>query len=192
MKPTILIDNGHGLETPGKRSPDGKIIEAQYARKLAAFLQKKLQERGLNAILLVPETTDIPLRERVARANRFGRNALLISLHLNAAGMGDRWNAAKGWSVHVAPNASPRSLELARDLTDAAAAAGLHVRKPAPNVPHWVQNLAICRDTIMPAVLTENGFMDNREDAADLLTQKRLEQLAAVHVAAVEKFITHE
>lgn len=191
MKPTILIDNGHGLETPGKRSPNGQIVEAKYVRKLAKFLQQKLQEKGYSAILLVPEDRDVPLRERVTRANSFGRNALLISLHLNAAGMGDRWNAAKGWSVHVAPNASERSLALASDLTAAAEAAGLHVRKPAPNVPHWVQNLAICRDSIMPAVLTENGFMDNKEEVAELLTQKRFEQLAELHVSAIEKFTNY-
>ena len=31
----ILIDNGHGHNTPGKRSPDGKFLEATYTREIA-------------------------------------------------------------------------------------------------------------------------------------------------------------
>ena len=31
----ILIDNGHGENTPGKRSPDGKFREYLYVREIA-------------------------------------------------------------------------------------------------------------------------------------------------------------
>lgn len=31
----ILIDNGHGVETPGKRSPDGRLKEYAYTREIA-------------------------------------------------------------------------------------------------------------------------------------------------------------
>ena len=31
----ILIDNGHGENTPGKRSPDGKLREWEYTRRIA-------------------------------------------------------------------------------------------------------------------------------------------------------------
>ena len=31
----IVIDNGHGHNTPGKRSPDGKFLEYAYNREIA-------------------------------------------------------------------------------------------------------------------------------------------------------------
>jgi N-acetylmuramoyl-L-alanine amidase len=42
----ILIDNGHGNNTPGKRSPDGKFLEAIYTREIAKKLQADLKDRG--------------------------------------------------------------------------------------------------------------------------------------------------
>ena len=51
----ILIDNGHGVETPGKRSPDGRLREYAYTREIAARVVTSLQTAGLYASLLVPE-----------------------------------------------------------------------------------------------------------------------------------------
>ena len=65
----ILLDNGHGLDTPGKRSPDGKFLEATYTREIAKRVVADLKDRGYNAQLLVPEPEDIPLSERVRRVN---------------------------------------------------------------------------------------------------------------------------
>ena len=65
----ILIDNGHGHNTPGKRSPDGKFLEATYTREIARRVVADLIDRGYNAQLLVPEPEDIPLSERVCRIN---------------------------------------------------------------------------------------------------------------------------
>ena len=48
----ILIDNGHGIETPGKRSPDGRLREYRYTREIAAAVVSGLQQRGLEAIRL--------------------------------------------------------------------------------------------------------------------------------------------
>lgn len=66
----ILIDNGHGVETPGKRSPDGRFREYKYNREIARAVVEHLQLRGYDAELLVPEENDISLEERVRRANR--------------------------------------------------------------------------------------------------------------------------
>ncbi len=63
----ILIDNGHGIDTKGKRSPDGRLLEYAQNRLLAARIVSALQARGLDASLLVPEETDIPLPEHTAR-----------------------------------------------------------------------------------------------------------------------------
>ena len=36
----ILIDNGHGVNTPGKCSPDGVFREYKYTREIAAAVVK--------------------------------------------------------------------------------------------------------------------------------------------------------
>lgn len=66
----VLIDNGHGAETPGKRSPDGRLREYAYTREIAIRVASRLQQTGIDAVRIVPEETDVPLAERVARANR--------------------------------------------------------------------------------------------------------------------------
>ena len=89
----ILIDNGHGIQTKGKRSPDGTRLEYAYTREIARQVVTELKNKGYDAELLVPEEDDIPLSERVRRTNAhcqaFGKtHVILISIHVNAAGDG--------------------------------------------------------------------------------------------------------
>lgn len=98
----FLIDNGHGRETAGKRSPDGRLLEWAYNREIARRVVAALSSLGLDAELLVPEDEDISLKERCRRVNRIcsqlGKtNVCLVSIHVNAAGRGDRWYNAEGW-----------------------------------------------------------------------------------------------
>ena len=94
----ILIDNGHGVNTSGKRSPDGRFREYKYNREIAAAVVEHLKLRGYDAELLVPEEEeDISLEERARRANRItcqiGRpvtDTFLVSIHVNAAGNGKK------------------------------------------------------------------------------------------------------
>ena len=54
-----------------------------------------------------------------------------------------------------------------------------------PGQDFWVQNLAICRDTRCPAVLTENLFMDNKDDLAFMLSEAGIETIANLHINAI-------
>lgn len=65
----ILIDNGHSNNTPGKRSPDGRLLEWAYTREIADRVAARLQSAGISSMRLVTEDTDISLEERVGRAN---------------------------------------------------------------------------------------------------------------------------
>ena len=57
----VLIDNGHGIETLGKRSPDGRLREYAYTREVAARGVKALTAAGRDAVRLVPGDADAPL-----------------------------------------------------------------------------------------------------------------------------------
>lgn len=165
----VLIDNGHGLNTAGKRSPDNRIIEAVYARHIARRVANELEERAVPYALICPEDEDTPLRTRVYRANRLNTmhrgGSVLVSLHSNAAGSDGKWRNARGMSAHIAMNASANSKTFARCLITAFERGGMRVRKyDGDKTPYWTQNLCICRETSMPAVLVEMFFHDNRED----------------------------
>jgi N-acetylmuramoyl-L-alanine amidase len=102
----ILIDNGHGENTPGKRSPDGSLREYAYAREIADRIAHELSARGYDAERIVREAVDVPLSERARRVNevcgRYGTaNVVLVSIHCNAAGNGAEWMNARGWSAYT-------------------------------------------------------------------------------------------
>lgn len=189
----VLIDNGHGENTPGKRSPDGRLREWAYTREIADRVVFELRKKGIDAERIVKEDTDVPLSERCRRANAIyketGKKAILISIHCNAAGSGASWMNAKGWSVFVSNNASARSKSLATSLCEVAESLNLVVRRPAPKQPFWQQNLAICRDTNCPAILTENFFQDNREDIEYLLSREGKDAIVRIHVEGIIKYL---
>lgn len=192
----ILIDNGHGIDTAGKRSPDGRLREYAYAREIALRLEKALKARGYDAERIVTEENDIPLSERVKRANRIyaetGKKAILVSIHCNAAGADGNWHDAHGWAAYVSQNASVKSKTLARCLIEAAKDKGLKVREYSHQVPYWTQSLAMCRDTHCPAVLTENLFQDNKNDVDYLLSEAGKEAIMGLHVNGIIKYIERQ
>lgn len=189
----VLIDNGHGENTPGKRSPDGRLREWAYSREIADKVVSGLRKLGIDAERIVKEDTDVPLSERCKRANAIyretGKKAILVSIHCNAAGSGTDWMNAKGWSVFVSNNASDNSKKLADCLAQAAESIPVYVRKPMPNQLFWQQNLAICRDTNCPAVLTENLFQDNKDDVEYLLSREGKEAVARIHIEGIAKYL---
>lgn len=190
----ILIDNGHGVNTPGKQSPDGKLREYAYAREIAKRVVNCLRCKGYDAERIVEEETDIALSVRCKRVNdickKLGtKNVLLVSIHNNAAGSDGKWHDARGFSAHVGLNASSKSKAFAQYLWSEAIQQGLKGNRSVPNPKYIAQNLAICRDTNCPAVLTENLFQDNKADVDFLLSDEGKDKVTAVHVNAIMEFI---
>lgn len=190
----VLIDNGHGRETPGKRSPDGRLREYAWAREIARRIAIALQREGIDARLLVSETTDIPLSVRTRRVNEVckaegARNVCLVSIHNNAAGADGRWHDARGFAVYVSNNAGQGSRRLAAEFYAGAKARGLTGNRATPPQGFWQASLAMCRDTKCTAVLTENLFQDNREDVAFLLSNEGKTTIVDLHVNAILNYI---
>lgn len=189
----VLIDNGHGENTPGKRSPDGRLMEWAYSREIADMVVAGLRKKGIDAERIVKEDSDVPLSERCRRANNIYRNtgkkAILVSIHCNAAGSGASWMNAQGWSAFVSNNASLNSKKLAESLAQVAECIPVPIRKPMPGQLYWQQNLAICRDTNCPAVLTENFFQDNKEDVEYLLSREGKDTVARIHIEGILKYL---
>ena len=190
----ILIDNGHGVNTPGKCSPDNRLCEWSYTREIADMVVCRLRGMGYDAQRIVEEENDVSLSERCRRVNaicnQLGvKSVLLVSIHVDALGADGKWHGARGFSSRVGLNASGKSKALAQYLWNEAIRQGLKGNRCVPAAPYIAQNLAICRDTLCPAVLTENLFQDNKEDVDFLLSWKGKEKVTATHINAIVEFI---
>ena len=192
----ILLDNGHGQETAGKRSPDGSFREYAWAREIARRIETELRNRGFDVQRIVTEENDVPLSERSRRVNeicgRYGKeNVILVSVHVNAAKDG-QWANARGWSAYTS-NGETKSDKLANCLYFAAAEAlplGTKFRKDfSDGDADWEENFWILRKTSCPAVLTENLFMDNREDLAVLNSDEGKAAIVQLHVEGIIMYL---
>ena len=193
----ILLDNGHGFDTPGKRSPDGHFREYAYNRYLAFLIHERLNAIGLDVQILVPEREDISLKERCRRVNKIcqqlGKNqVILISIHVNAAGNGQNWLDARGWSCFTT-RGKTKADELATCLYEAAKnhLPGMKIRTDfSDGDPDIEKDFYIIRHTSCPAVLTENLFMDNREDVAFLESEEGARSIVNLHVDGILQYIS--
>ena len=193
----ILLDNGHGFDTPGKRSPDGHFREYAYNRYLAFLIHERLTAIGLDVLFLVPEREDISLKERCRRVNKIcqqiGKDqVILISIHVNAAGNGQNWLDARGWSCFTT-RGKTKADELATCLYEAAKnhLPGMKIRTDfSDGDPDIEKDFYIIRHTSCPAVLTENLFMDNREDVAFLESEEGARAIVNLHVDSILQYLS--
>ena len=189
----ILIDNGHGKETPGKRSPDSTFFEWQFNREIATRVCEALVNEGYDAERIVTTDEDVSLMERCHRVNavcqQLGRkNVVLVSIHANAAGKGN-WSTARGWTGWVAKQASAKSRLLAQLLYDQALLMGYKGNRSVPPTHYWQADFAIIKRTLCPAVLTENLFYDNQEDLAILKSETGKKNIVDLHVTAIKRYV---
>lgn len=194
VKTVILIDNGHGKETPGKRSPDGSFREYAWTREVARMVCDIFQAEGYDARLLVPEEWDVSLDERCRRANRFDkRSSILVSIHNNAAGDGKKWMTARGWSIWTT-----RGITEADTLAEFIYQRALKEFRPPLNVRtysfsqkmghDWEADFKVIYRSYMPAVLIEHFFMDNKADVEYLQTDAGKVACAEVIVEGVKDY----
>ena len=192
----ILIDPGHGIDTPGKRSPDGLFREYLWNRQVADLILKGLVSAGVDASLVVTETNDVTLRNRVNRVNticnRVGAsNVLLVSVHANAAGNGSAWMNARGWSCYTSKGKT-KSDQVAECLYDAFEAEfqDRKIRKDMSDGDRdWEENFYVLQKSKCPAVLLENFFYDNREECAWMLQEETKWRIASAAVKGIIKYI---
>lgn len=187
---TVLLDNGHGRETPGKRSPDGRLMEWEYTREIAQRLESELKTRGYDARRIVTEENDISLKERCRRVNKYGANGvILVSIHCNAAGADGKWHTGRGWEAWTSVG-DTKADTLATCLYEAAEDAGFKLREDETDGdPDKEGHLYILKHTLCPAVLTENLFQDNREDVEYLLSDEGKQAIIDLHVQGITDYI---
>lgn len=191
-----LLDPGHGgiikkkYQTKGKRSPkwkDGRqIFEGVLNREIVGIISKKLKDLDVPFHILVTEQKDIPLEERVRRANEFKTdlNKVYVSIHSNAGG---------GTGFEVYTNVG---ISVADRL---ATLVWVEITKAFPGVKmrscmvdgdvDKESHFYVLRKTVMPAILGENFFMDTlKPDFEILWSEEGKEKIADAYVSAMVKF----
>lgn len=165
----VCIDAGHGVETAGKRSPDGSYFEHEFNLDVAKRSKAHLERCGVQVIMTREDEHDVSLTRRCKICNDAGCD-LFISKHSNAGGKagwyiaedGLRWNTAEGWSVHIIARGG-KAEQLAEKIR-AVAIPLLGCRDRGVNE----DNYQVLRDTKCPAVLIEHGFHTNRSEVEKL------------------------
>ncbi|WP_210468860.1 N-acetylmuramoyl-L-alanine amidase [Sporosarcina sp. 6E9] len=166
----IAIDAGHGLNTPGKRAPSGER-EWMFNNKVALAVISRLHTFQNVQLLRLDDptgTVDVELKTRTNRANAW-RADVLISIHHNAyLGV---WGPHGGIETYTLPGASQQSRDLAAVVQPLVVKAmGLCDRG------NKTLNLHMLRESKMPAILIEGGFMDSTTDIVALLNEQKLKK----------------
>lgn len=189
----VILDNGHGglvcskYQTPGKRSPEynGEVLyEGVFTRFIVAGIAKELVRLNIPCHVLVPENEDVKLRDRVNRANVFGKNSLLVSVHANAGG----GSGCEFWTSPGRTKADDFANMIAESYVDEFP--GMKLRADySDGDADKESSFYLLKHTVMPACITENFFMDNEEECVHIL-QNGVECLRIIsyHVEAIQKY----
>lgn len=173
----LIVDSGHNEETLGKRSPDGRVVEYEYTRRIALEIMERFKKHPVVFPIYLDDdparngkSDEAELKMRIDKANTISKDAyknlnqvLLLSIHLDAS---PNKNAC-GASVFISPNASSKSDFFARILRNK-----IVERNLAGNRVSLVKvaKFGIIHKTMCPAVLVECAFMTNKKDVDMLLT----------------------
>lgn len=182
----VMIDPGHtGVSDPGAVSIN--IREADVTLDVALRLKGKLAgipglqlrlTREQNRDLATPYTQAADLTVRTNMANAWPAD-LFLSLHCNAAAT----DQAHGYETFVHNNASAESRRVAQIIHG-------HLAKLfRADRGLKTANFHVLRETRMPAVLVEMGFVTNRQDREQLQRPQFRQELAdAIYVALLEAY----
>lgn len=175
----IAVDPGHGGSDAGAEGPHSwfeKEANLAIARKVVEMLERA----GAKPFLTREKDIDVPLYERPKIA--WNRNArLFISVHCNSSGEAENpiWN--NGFSTYWY---QPQSAAFAEAIHSA------YVRQiKLPDHGLFYADLAVCRMTQMPAVLTEQAFIIVPEQEVMLFDSKFHSAIAKAIVDGVRRFV---
>ncbi|KZS48132.1 cell wall hydrolase [Paenibacillus glucanolyticus] len=176
----IWIDAGHGGKDPG--AVGNGLQEKDVVLTISQGIKQRLESDYEGAQVLLTRSTDVfhELKDRTAAVNKAVAD-LLVSIHCNAGG------GAGGFESFRYTNASAASRTLQNvlhsEIMSALKSFGVTDRGQK------AANLHMCRESKMPAVLTENLFIDVAADAAKLKRQEVINALIAGHVMGIVKYL---
>lgn len=179
----FMLDAGHGNNTPGKRTPDDSMREFHFNSVVANYVRDTLLKYENVIVDFAHDPSgkiDISLLARTNTANS-KKSDVYVSIHANA--YGGTWNDANGIETFIHPAANAVSKNLASLIQDKLIkATGLKNRGVK------AENFHVLRETNMPAVLIECGFMTNKHEAELLKSDEYRRKCAKAIADALIEF----
>lgn len=184
----IALTAGHYRGTPGKRclkSLDPKETrEWELNDRIADKVEKLLKSYDGYSLIRTDDTTgqkDVSLTARTNAANNFKAD-FYLSIHHNA---GVKGGSGGGIVAYTYTKVSQVTKDWQKALYDALIKhTGLKGNRSKPLA---ASDLHECRETKMPAVLLELGFMDSKTDVPVILSEKYADQCATAIVEVLVK-----
>ena len=180
-KPLIILDAGHGGTDEGAKIH--YFMEKKLTLMTTLLLRKHLNEMGYRVIMTRSKDVFIPLNRRVSIANKT-KAVLFVSVHYNSSPSPD----AHGIEVFYHSGSDHKKAQQSRAL-------GSSILKELIGQTHALSrgvkngNFHVIRETSMPAVLVEGGFMTNIEERSNLRDKKYLDQIAKGVALGIDKYI---
>lgn len=196
---TILAVNGHGKNTSGKCSPkrkDGsRLAEWAFTRSIVRYMVEHGNKYGVNVVVVVPESDDIPNVERYKRANEYikshpSERCVLFDVHGNAAGNGKSWCNATGfeaWTTTGQNNSDILAEHLCAVVHDMLPDMRIRCDRTDGDSDKEKNWTTICGANC-PAVLSENGFYDNEQECERMLTPAFQSTISEAHIIATLRY----
>lgn len=177
---TIVLDPGHGGSDRGRH--DAVLEEKSLNLKTALLVRNELAKRGYRIVMTRGRDMAVPLDQRVALANRIGAD-LFVSIHYNAAPQPQ----AEGIEIfYYAKAEKPRraaSKQLAATVLD-------KLIKSTGAVNRGVKegNYCVIRDTQMPAILIEGGFLTHLKESQKIIDHTYQKKIALAIADAIDAY----
>jgi N-acetylmuramoyl-L-alanine amidase len=165
----IVIDPGHGGYDSGAKSPNLKMKEKDVVLDVSLKLKKLLENEGFKVYMTRDDDNYIGLYDRATIANELGAD-VFVSVHANAHSR----SSAKGVEVLYYPNDGRGNKTFSRIMQNALVRGLNAIDRGIIQRP----KLVVTRETKMPAVLLELGFLTNPTEEK-LLSQKDYRQKCA-------------
>lgn len=156
----IMLDAGHDINTPGKRSLDGSMREFQFNKAVVLKMVELLKGYENAQVFLshdLSDGIDTPLKTRTSLANRLGVDVYL-SVHANAGP-----TSARGVETFIFPKAPAHTVRLGDIIHTELARM---TKEETLNRGVKRADFQVLRETNMNSVLVECGFMTNASDLA--------------------------
>lgn len=180
----ISMEGGHDTSTKGKETPyikdlGRKIKENEFNDAVIEYLKEDLERCGFRTLDVSPEKgTDTPLKTRTDRANK-AKADLHISIHFNAFDGTFSGANPEGHSIHIYPGS--------KESRKAAEFIYKYLIQGTDQKHRGIKenNFHMLRETDMPAILSENGFMDNPREALLMLNVDFQKEVAREHAQGI-------
>lgn len=173
----VILDAGHGGSDPGEVV--GSVQEKHINLQIACKMKELLQAEGITVIMTREDDSFVSLEDRARIANGSDA-AIFVSVHCNSY---DDSAAVSGFEVYYYQNKQAKSLAAAI-CSDLEATGQLRMRGVK------TKELYVIKNTTMPAILLEMGFLTNEAERQKLCTDEYQQMLAEVIAFRIARFLT--